>query len=550
MSAIHETELRTELSVGLNPRLTTGGQDTYWRLLKFLSVTRLVIAIVLALASPVFGLRSAAEAFQSPADFQLTAWVYLSLAVVLWVVIDWLRPHFELQLHVQIVLDLCCLLLIVYFASGLRGGFAMLLIAPVAGVALMSSTLIALFYAACAAVGLLVIVGLRAAASDAMDASFLNAGLTGIGLFATAGVTSVLARRLSAQEALAEQRGADLRDQFAVNQLVINELAAGVAIVGADGAVQLVNSPARSLLNLAPADAMDQILMSPVWREIARLHVQWLAGAIGAGPHDTDVTQPVRLRVRFLRAGLSRADQAVVVMEDARRLEAQAQQLKLASMGRLSASIAHEIRNPLGAVRHANSLLGESLGPQASSMQMRMSKIIEDNALRINRIVEDVLSIAKRERPTPEQIDLTDFLAHFKHEFATDANDPLRLDFATQANLILRFDSNHLRQVLVNLVNNALRYASDSPGAVRIDCRRVVSTGQSAQIELEISDDGPGLPEEILPHLFEPFFTTEARGTGLGLYLARELCNSNDAQIRYAAPAAGQRGAFVIAATE
>ncbi len=230
------------------------------------------------------------------------------------------------------------------------------------------------------------------------------------------------------------------------------------------------------------------------------------------------------------------------MIEDQQEVEERARQLKLASMGRLSASIAHEIRNPLAAIRYANGLLAEQVAQPA---QQRLARIIEDNSVRIDRIVEDVLSIARRERPTLERIDVGRFLETLVAEFVTLSGAPrARIEVIVETDEALEFDARHLRLVLVNLMTNALRYATNADGALCLQWRR----GAGDRLEFRVADDGPGLPAEMLEHAFEPFFTTEARGTGLGLYLAREFCVANQAALRYERGAPGERrgGAFVI----
>jgi two-component system sensor histidine kinase PilS (NtrC family) len=260
-------------------------------------------------------------------------------------------------------------------------------------------------------------------------------------------------------------------------------------------------------------------------------------GAGDAGPGDTVRDLPLRVMLRFIATS---GGDSVLMLEDLRRAEERAQQLKLASMGRLSASIAHEIRNPLGAIRHANALLAERLADPA---QQRLARIIEDNTLRIDRVVTDVLSVSRRERPGDETIAMQPFLAAFVEEFPAQAGvAPERLAVSVETAGAMRFDANHLRQVLVNLVGNALRYASAAPGAVSITWRE----RGPHRLELRVSDDGPGLPSEMQQQVFEPFSTTEARGTGLGLYLARELCTANGAMIRYEPPFGERPGAFVV----
>lgn len=310
-----------------------------------------------------------------------------------------------------------------------------------------------------------------------------------------------------------------------------------------------MNPAARALLGVgsgAPSLAGGRADGGAGWAALRRAYARWREeGASGHAESEVDLPAPrggtARIRLRFLGSDDSGGD-TVVMLEDQRLIEERAQQLKLASMGRLSASIAHEVRNPLAAIRHANSLLAERLDDPA---QARLARIVEDNTVRIDRIVGDVLSIARRERAADEAIDVPAFLKGFLPEFvAASGADPRRISVRLETDRPIRFDSNHLRQVLFNLLGNALRYASQDESAVLIEWRE----REPHRLELKVADDGPGLPTEMLEHAFEPFFTTESRGTGLGLYLARELCNANAATIRYeiGAPSARYRGAFVI----
>ena len=354
------------------------------------------------------------------------------------------------------------------------------------------------------------------------------------------------------QERLAIRRGEDLRNQRAIHALVVAELDQGVVVFDPRGVPRDMNPKARRLLNLpmgvpfTEADpktlkALRQVLDTP--ERVADLQIRRREGT-------------VRLRVRVLTGGNIPPDELdetsyypggdngqggralldrVVLLEDLKRIEDQAQQLKLASMGRLSASIAHEIRNPLSAIRHAGALLGEQAGTAA---QKRLADIIEKNTMRIDRIVEDVLSMARR-GALSEVLDLRHFMAQFMPEFlgnvkaggavvaGRDGGERIALRHDSHAPIT--FDPNHLRQILVNLLSNGLRHASEREGAVLL----LWTQSATGVLQLWVLDDGPGIPEDRREHLFEPFFTTETRGTGLGLHLTQELCTANGATIRY-----------------
>jgi two-component system sensor histidine kinase PilS (NtrC family) len=236
--------------------------------------------------------------------------------------------------------------------------------------------------------------------------------------------------------------------------------------------------------------------------------------------------EPAHLKLRFARVDAA-AERCVIFMQDVSAIENQAQELKLASMGRLTASIAHEVRNPLAAIGHATALLAEDLqGPT----EARLLKIVGDNVARVNRMVEDILQLSRKVQPYAEPIALGPFLAELKAEFSEThglADDMLWIGEAGRCEV--RFDSLHLREVLVNLLGNAIRYASGEPASIRIFA---VRDGGACR-ELHVQDDGPGITPEVRAHLFEPFYTTSSKGTGLGLYLARELCLNNEAMLDY-----------------
>jgi len=530
--------------------------DSYQASLRWLAASRVAVALLLMAFVPLRDSGRFAAEIDDPALFERAAVVYLLVAVLHLSTVRRLGGHFHALLVVHALTDLVALATLMHAAGGLRSGIVVLLIAALAGAAVLSTRRMAASFAAAAT---LLVLGeaawtlLRGGGTEA--GLLMMAGLIGVACFATAMTVNWLAIRLHAQEQIARRRGEDLRRQLAVTSRVVAELQQGVLIVGEDGGVHTMNPAARALLG-AGREAPLLANAGPHeggagWSALRRAYAHWRAGAgaghAGSGPAQSEVDLPApgggsaRVRLRFLGTAEPGTD-TVVMLEDQRLIEERAQQLKLASMGRLSASIAHEIRNPLGAIRHANGLLAERLDDPVLA---RLARIVEDNTVRIDRIIEDVLSISRRERATVETIALADFLKSLLPEFIAACNaDPARVAVRLLSQRPIRFDSNHLRQVLLNLLGNALRYASGAPGAVLVEWRE----REPHRLELVVADDGPGLPTEMLEHAFEPFFTTETRGTGLGLYLARELCNANGAAIRYEAGASGERyrSAFVI----
>lgn len=530
-------------------------QDTpevFWHSLRYLAIIRLVIAATLLLILPVYTRRFEVGLAQNVGLLTTVAISYVLVAVVAMVSVRRLPFSFFWQLAIHILVDLIVLSALVLAVGGPRSGFGVMLLVPVAATAILSSATWALFTAAIASVMLLG-VSVYLSLAEQPDPGYLAAAATGTMLFGVAFVVNKLAANARAQEVRAERRGEDLRTQLMVNQTVIAELTDGVVIFRRDGKVRVMNRAAQTILGLAPNESTIPDSNSTItgftpygdgWEVVSQQFTIWQATdprlpmqceVLLRAATQSEGIRGKRVRLRFLPTSSridSRRDSSdyILVVEDLERIELQAQQLKLASMGRLSASIAHEIRNPLGAIRHANSLLQESIAQFGKPTDLRLGKIVEDNSLRINRIIEDILAIARRESAQVQPIDLNAYFAEFLPAFFEQTGQAASiLQLRLLSDRKLDFDPAHLRQILVNLLSNALRYCSGRPGAVQW----VWAINENGQAGLLLLDDGPGVAKELLPSLFEPFATTESKGTGLGLYLARELCQANRCSLHY-----------------
>ena len=311
------------------------------------------------------------------------------------------------------------------------------------------------------------------------------------------------------------------------NRLVIQDMPDGVLVVDRRGMVRQCNPSAERLLGYAFPTAKSVTLdeFSPL-----------LAGQFATWRLSLDREPEVlRLpgtrhwaRVRFLRVQREEFWGAVVFLEDMQRVQARAQQIKLAALGRLTANIAHEVRNPLTSISYATELLQEGNHDPA---QARLYQIILDNAARLNRIVQDVMRLNQRDRVQTESLLLSDILPVFIAGLC-QAERITQDIFSVEAvsACVINFDRGHLNQVLWNLCSNALRYCRKQAGSVQLLVRRSAEGGTV----LEVADDGPGVALEAIQQLFEPFFTTADGGTGLGLFIVRELCEANGAELEYA----------------
>jgi two-component system sensor histidine kinase PilS (NtrC family) len=507
-----------------------------WRTLRYLAVTRVLVASSVALTLGTLGPRGGL-ADQAAAPLLLIAVAYLAAAALLAALAMLVPRRFLAQTLAQLALDIGCVSALVVASGGLPGGYAILYLLPLAGASLLLSRVLAYFFCAVAVLVILFDAGLRLLTPPGGESLVFQAGVFGAALFGVTALLQWLSERLAGQERLAAARGRDLQNQLALNRLVIAQMDQGVIVVGRDGRVRANNLAARRMFGLPPeaqvtGRSLDEVKGGAALAEAFR---QWLSGAapgLAPAPWQGTLTQdeagtPRRLAARFVHPSAADAQEALILMQDLREVESRAQQLKLAAMGRLTASIAHEIRNPLAAISQAGQLLAED---SSDPLQLRLAGIVRDNTRRLNTLVENVLRVARREPSAGDEFLLLDFLREWRAGFeAAQGLDAGRIALDAGPTLGVRFEPSQLRQVVDNLVGNALRYCSDAPGAVILVGRRSVDGGA----ELWVLDDGPGLSDEARGALFEPFYTSRAQGTGLGLFLAREFCESNGATLEH-----------------
>jgi two-component system sensor histidine kinase PilS (NtrC family) len=485
----------------------------YWTSLSYFNFYRIAVAALFLAIALVYG-DALGLGSHALAVFQYTSLAYLAAAVAFQWALRNMHERFNVQLSLQMALDIVAITLLMYASGGIRSGLGVMLLFSLTGAAIVAPRRLSYLYAALAAIALLLEQGYWVLAHDVPEARFLQPGLLAIGCFATAGVTSWLAQRVLANEALARQRGRSLETQTRVNQLVIEDMHDGVVVLDREGRVVQHNPQAQRLLGGERLLARPIVELLPGFGTATDFEVR--GRSLGARMLDTGTEEVFR----------------VLFLEDTTRSREEAQQLKLAALGRLTANIAHEIRNPLAAISHAAELLGEE---RRDAARVRLTRIIHDNTLRLDRLVSEVLQLSRRDRQSPQRIRLRRWLTPFVEEFvANESVPPERFAVETPGETAIEFDPAHLHQVMWNLLRNAVRHARAEPGSVRISARAVAD-----RVELSVIDDGPGVPASSQGQLFEPFFTTDSKGTGLGLYLARELCAANRALLEYVRESSG-----------
>jgi len=494
--------------------------DSFWTSLRYFNIYRMAVAVLFLGITLIYGDALNLGSYRLN-FFRLVCVAYLALGVVFHSLLRNLRDLFNVQLSAHVSLDIIAITLLMYASGGIRSGLGVMLLIALTGAALVAPRTLALLYAALAAIALLLEQSYWVLQFDAPEANYLQPALLAVGGFAGAGVTGWLAQRVAANESLARQRGQALETQLRVNQLVIADMQDGVLVLDRDGRVAQHNPQAQRLLGTGALQGEELARLLPGFGERWRA---WREGDGAAARAELDL-RGRGLRLRLMET--SAAEQlAVLFVEDTTRSREEAQQLKLAALGRLTANIAHEIRNPLSAISHAAELLAEE---HRGIDRGRLTRIIHDNAQRLERLVTDVLQLNRRDRAAADRVALAGWLAAFVGDFSANESVPAgRIGLAAPRDAAVEFDREHLRQVLWNLLRNAVRHARQEAGSVRI-----VLDAYSDQVELNVIDDGPGVARAMRGQLFEPFFTTESKGTGLGLYIARELCAANRATLEY-----------------
>ncbi len=512
-----------------------------WRVLGLLNLYRVLVPLVLVSLYSLGGGKGISV--DSPRLFFAAAVFYLCFGLFSVILVRRRLATAYIQTIFQATLDIVVLLLLLHSCGGVGSGLGLLLLVPVGGLAFLLPPRSALFLAAVTIIAVLAHTIWQQLSGHADVTAYATAGLLGIVLFTIAAAASFVATSMRQSEDLVRQKDLDLANLAELSQYIVQHLRESILVVDGADKIRLINESAAEILGDEHAvpgalvgEVSPRLLYSlSTWRRSERAE---------DAPSSFVAADGARLiQPHFAPLGGIAPGPTLIFLEDSSLMAERVQQSKLAALGRLSASIAHEIRNPVGAMSHAGQLLAES--PLMGTDERRLTDIIRNNSERVSTIINNVLQLSRREATKPTRFMLGDWLEDFLDEFCETMQVPMtRIAVHEEArDLEVRIDPTHLHQVVWNLCDNAIKYGETRHG-VSLEIK-VSRLNPSNRPYLEVVDRGPGIEAKAVDRIFEPFFTGRKGGTGLGLFIARELCQLNRALLLYE-PRAGDGSIFRI----
>jgi two-component system, NtrC family, sensor histidine kinase PilS len=521
-------------SIDSNPALN-------WRVLGLLNLYRVLAPLVLLALYPLGSARG--FAVDDPQLFFGSTLAYLCFGLGSVIVVRRRLASVYIQTILQATVDLTLLLMLLHACGGIASGLGLLLLLPVGGLAFLLPPRSALFLASVAAIAVLADTIWQQLSGHTDIVSYATAGLLGIVLFAIAAAASFVASRMRESEDLVRQKDLDLANLAELSQYIVQHLRESLLVVDAADKIRLINESAAEILG--DDHAVPGALLGEVSPRLLYSLATWRQSERGEdSPSSFVAADGARLiQPHFAPLGGVSPGPTLIFLEDTSLMAERVQQGKLAALGRLSASIAHEIRNPVGAMSHAGQLLAES--PSIGPDERRLTDIIRNNSERVSTIINNVLQLSRREATKPSRLTVGDWIEEFFGEFCETMQVPRsHIGFFEEAvDLEVRFDPSHLHQVVWNLCDNAIKYG-EPRGGVRVEIK-LGRLNPSNRPFLEVADRGPGIEQSAVDRIFEPFFTGRKGGTGLGLFIARELCQLNRAILLYE-PRGGDGSIFRI----
>ena len=451
------------------------------------------------------------------------------------------KPGLDTQVIIHTLVDITCVVTLMHATGGIRTGLGMLLIISISMTSLFLHKRVTILFAAISALAVIAEQVYSQFIYADYSPAFTQAGMLGILIFTTAILSAYTAKRLKESEKIAKVASQELENIVQMNEHIIRSMRTGIIVIKNNGAILMTNNAALELLGVTSIEQGSNLKI--ISNDLYNRFIDWNNNSI-------QNHKPIQQKQGLpdIQPGFSHIDQSpiphekikgrtLIFLEDATQLTQRFQQVKLASLGRLTASIAHEIRNPLAAINHAGQLLGET---STDAADKKLTGIINTQAIRLNGIVENVLQLSRQQRGTAETINIYHWLLQFREEFITThilQAYQIQIRIEPDDTEIL-FDSSQLHQVMWNLCSNAINHSHMDKANIMINIQGEIDT-ETQRPYIDIIDNGQGIDKDAQTSIFDPFFTTSSEGTGLGLYITKEVIESNRAKIRYISPPSG-----------
>jgi two-component system sensor histidine kinase PilS (NtrC family) len=531
----------TQQANDLNRKLQQGAPDSWHRLRLFNYFRGTLALFFITVYLNGWLLKLIPTGYANPELFITASLVYFIASIFFIIGMVRRKPGLDTQVIIHTLVDITCVVTLMHAAGGIRTGLGMLLIINISMTSLFLHKRVTVLFAAISALAVIAEQIYSQFIFADYSPAFSQAGMLGLLIFITAILSAYTAKRLKESEKIAKVASQELENIVQLNEHIIQSMRTGIMVIKNNGVILMNNNAALELLGLRSIEPGSNLKNISI--DLYNRFVDWNNDSI-------QNHQPIQQKQGLpdIQPGFSHIDRSriphekikgrtLIFLEDATQLTQRFQQVKLASLGRLTASIAHEIRNPLAAINHAGQLLGETT---ADAADKKLTEIINTQAKRLNNLVENVLQLSRQQRGKPETINIHHWLLHFREEFITTHSlqaYQIQIRIKPDDTVIL-FDSNQLHQVMWNLCTNAINHSHMDKANIMINIQGAIDT-ESQRPFIDIIDNGQGIDKDAQANIFDPFFTTSSEGTGLGLYITKEVIESNRAKIRYISPSAG-----------
>lgn len=513
-----------------------------WYTLQVFNFYRVFLSLLLLV---LYGLSDTYQraAGMTASSYVITLAVYVLFGIVHFFSTYYRRPSFNFQAILGVLVDITLLILLMHFSKNVAYGFGILINAAIAGGSIITAGRISLLFAAFASIAVLLERAFFSGISWHVVSSYQQTGILGATFFATALSSYALSRRIIQSEALANQRGLDIAKLEKINDMIIRRMNSGVILVDHTDRICMINQAAWYLLGIPMRtgllwmNELSPALMAQLkrWRETMPVEQKTFQVALS---EQGILAQFMLLTNTQENTKGNEEAAALILLEDTARMAQQAQQMKLASLGQLTASIAHEIRNPLSAMSHSAELLAEF--DELPQEGKRLIEIIRTNSSRVNEVIENILQLSRRKQAAPETFFLKPWLEEFIRQYRAQTLELLNITVnVSPPEIKLFMDTSQLQQILINLCDNGLYYSKQNTGNSQLRLEGGINE-ETQETFIHVIDYGVGVPLDIAKYIFEPFFTTKREGTGLGLYVAKELCEANQVKLTYGVTTAGE----------